>query len=161
MLRITGAVTFPGVDKFFFTDHTGNKAPYTEAQLRSSWAREFPHLLDVTLQTYICALTIALPGGVRTSSNVWFVDGALHPFSSKYLSQVHEAVEFLVENGMLPSSDIDPEETVSWVFSQKGIFDGYSDTPAARALSFFTRLFVREFRNDELSDLVWALAGIE
>jgi hypothetical protein len=50
---------------------------------------------------------------------------------------------------------------VRWVFSQKGIFDGYSNTPAARSLNYFTRLFVREFRNDELSDLVWALAGIE
>src|ERR1700730_17757392 len=37
----------------------------------------------------------------------------------------------------------------------------YSDTPGSRALNYFTRLFVSNFRNDELSDLVWALAGIE
>jgi hypothetical protein len=53
------------------------------------------------------------------------------------------------------------ETVVDWVFAQNGIFHGYSDTPASRALNYFTRLFVHQFRNDELSDLVWALAGIE
>ena len=33
------------------------------------------------------------------------------------------------------------------------MFDGYSNTPAARALNYFTRLFVALFRDDELGDL--------
>jgi len=40
-------------------------------------------------------------------------------------------------------------------------WNGVSNTSAARSLNYFTRLFTRELRNDELSDLVWALAGIE
>ena len=47
------------------------------------------------------------------------------------------------------------------MFKSNGIFNGYSDTPASRSLNFFTRLFSQEFYEDELSELVWAVAGIE
>jgi hypothetical protein len=74
---------------------------------------------------------------------------------------LHESVEFLVENGVQPREDIDPQLAIAWVFRQNGMVEGYSDTPAARALNYFTRLFVPQFRTDELSNVVWALAGIE
>lgn len=65
------------------------------------------------------------------------------------------------ERNACPEIDLELDTVIKWIFSQNGIFDGYSDTPASRALNYFTRLFVSSFRNDELSDLVWALAGIE
>ncbi|WP_426525200.1 hypothetical protein [Bradyrhizobium sp. McL0615] len=60
-----------------------------------------------------------------------------------------------------PEIDLEVNAVINWTFAQNGMFDGYSDTSASRALNYFTRLFVGEFRNDELSNLVWALAGIE
>ena len=65
------------------------------------------------------------------------------------------------EKTVFPAIDLELDTVIDWTFAQNGIFDGYSDTPASRALNYFTRLFVANFRNDELSDLVWALAGIE
>jgi hypothetical protein len=41
------------------------------------------------------------------------------------------------------------------------MFDGYSDTSTSRSLNFFTRLFAEDYSRDELSNLVWAVAGIE
>ncbi|MGF6311684.1 hypothetical protein ABIB82_002998, partial [Bradyrhizobium sp. i1.8.4] len=80
---------------------------------------------------------------------------------SCHLSAIHESVEFLREHSAFPTADLDVETAVRWTFSQNGMFNGYSDTPASRALNYFTRLFVDAYRNDELSDLVWAFAGIE
>jgi hypothetical protein len=104
---------------------------------------------------------IALPGTVRTTASVWVLNGKEHRFSSRYVSQINESVEYLIENGILPSSTIQPSDAIKWVFAQNGVLDGYSDTPASRSLNFFTRLFVRDYRSDESSDLIWALAGIE
>jgi hypothetical protein len=106
------------------------------------------------------ALCLAYPGALRCGANVWLMDGAVIDHSRCLVSMVPEAVDFLIGNNM-PAPMVDAEKAVRWVFSQNGMFDGYSDTPASRALNYFTRLFVEEFRNDELSDLVWALGGIE
>src|SRR5262249_24449457 len=112
-------------------------------------------------QTYICSLMIAFPGAVRPTDNIWLLDGRRYDFRSYYLSTINESIEYLRENGLRPIDKIEPDKVVRWVFSQSGIFDGYSNSPAARSLNYFTRLFDKEFHNDELSDLVWALAGIE
>jgi hypothetical protein len=161
LLRVEGSFDFPGPEKFPVTDPSGKIIPHSEDELRSIWISMAPDFLDLTIQTYLLSLMIAFSGAVQTIANVWLIDGKRHHFSSTYRSSVHESIEFLVENGVEPRVDIVPEKAVDWTFSKNGIFDGYSDTPAARSLNYFTRLFVREFRDDELSDLVWAVAGIE
>lgn len=161
ILRMEGDIEFPATEKLFFTDPGGKRIAHSEDYMRSFWRGDFPSFLDPTIQTYLCALMIALPGTVRVTANVWIVEGKRHPFSSRYVSQIHESVEYLIENGIAPSSALQPNDAIKWVFAQNGIFDGYSDTPASKGLNFFTRLFVRDYRNDELSELVWALAGIE
>jgi hypothetical protein len=104
---------------------------------------------------------IAFPGAARVVGSVWLLAGKTHHHSGYYVSTFHEAIEYLVENGFYPSTSLNPERVFRWACSQNGIFNGYSNTPASRAFNYFTRLFVSHFRNDELSDLVWALAGIE
>jgi hypothetical protein len=160
-LIFSGKVSFPGPEHFYITDHQGKNFPRTKDELHSIWLGTFPHAIDLAIQTYLCALMIVFPGAARVIANVWHTDGKLHHFKNYYHSSIHEAVEFLTENGLLPLDDLTPDHVIVWVFSQNGIFDGYSDTPASRCLNYFTRLYVRQFRGDELSDLVWALAGIE
>jgi hypothetical protein len=125
------------------------------------WVSMLPDFVDPKIQTYFCSLAIGLSGAVRPIANIWLLDGQRHHFNRHYLSSVGDSVDFLIENGLGPLDDIDQTDVTKWVFSQKGVFDGYSDTPAARSLNYFTRLFCKEFKNDELSDLIWALAGIE
>lgn len=161
IIEFSGSFEFPGTKKFFVTDHTGTVIPHSSEELRSFWRSWLPDHLDLTTQTYLCGLMIAFPGAARTTENVWFLNGQRHSFSRSYVSIIHESIEYLIENGMPVRTDIDPEKIAKWVFSQNGIFDGYSNTPAARSLNYFTRLFVEDFREDEIGDLVWALAGIE
>jgi hypothetical protein len=162
VLRVEGCFEFPGKEDFVITDgQTGHRVDYTEDQLHGIWASLLPNVLDLTIQTYLCSLTIAFPGAARVWGSIWLVDGHRHRHSSHHISTLHEGVGYLTENEFYPAKDIAPERVHSWVCAQNGMFDGYSDTPAGRALNYFTRLFVRNYRNDELSDLVWALAGIE
>jgi hypothetical protein len=107
------------------------------------------------------ALTFSFPGAAGLIGNIWTVGGKPHKYSKYYKSPVREAFQFLYENNFKPSAAIPPTEAVDWVFKSNGIFNGYSNTPASRSLNFFTRLFVEQERADELSDLVWAVAGIE
>lgn len=161
ILEFSGAFEFPGVDKFFVTDHSGAKVPYTEEELLSLWKSVLPDELELTIQSYICALMIAYSGAVRPTENIWILNGSLEKDDAYYVSQIHESVEFLREKTAFPRIDINADAAVHWIFKQNGIFAGYSDTAASRALNYFTRLFTSDFRNDELSDLIWALAGIE
>lgn len=116
--------------------------------------------MDIAVQTYLCALQISYPGALCCIANTWLADSEVVHDRPHLVSIVYDAVEFLVENGVTVVA-IDAMQTIKWVFAQNGIFDGYSNTPASRALSYFTRLFAPEYRNDELSDLVWALGGVE
>ena len=104
---------------------------------------------------------LAFPGAIRPAKNIWLVGQQISRFSRFYVSSIEAAVEYLIENEMSPKIFWDYERVVRWVFAQNGLFDGYSDTPASRALNYFTRLFVPAFREDEISNLAWALAGIE
>lgn len=161
VLEFSGNLKFPGQDKFFWTDQAGAKISRTMEQSISDWKSFLPGDLELTIQTYFCALAIAYQGAVRPTASVWIVDGSEIENGSVYLSEVHEAIEFFREHNALPEIEVDVQQVIKWTFAQNGMFDGYSDTPASRALNYFTRLFVCQFRNDELSDLVWALAGIE
>ncbi|MEH2546499.1 hypothetical protein V1283_003144 [Bradyrhizobium sp. AZCC 2262] len=161
VLEFTGLFEFPGEDRFFATDQKGAKVAQTTDRTISDWKDLLPHYLELTIQNYFCALSIAYQGAVRPIGNIWIVDGARYGVDRYYLSEIHESIEFLRENSAFPEIDVGINEVIKWTFAQNGIFDGYSDTPASRALNYFTRLFVSQFRNDELSDLIWALAGIE
>ncbi len=161
LLRFRGDFNFPGMDKFYLTDGDGKKRNDTSDELYSFWESAVPSLLDDHIQTFICALMLAFPGAAQTVANVWLADDKRHPFSSYYISSLHDSIEYLVQNNIKPRNDVDPDKVIKWVFSQNGVVDGISDTPAGRSFNYFTRLFVRKFRDDELSDLVWALAGIE
>ena len=53
--------------------------------------------LELTVQTYLCALMLAFPGAVRPTGNIWSADGVNYRNSTYYLSEIHEAIEFLRE----------------------------------------------------------------
>jgi hypothetical protein len=161
VLEFSGTFQFPGQDKFFATDHTGAKIARTEDQSVAEWKSFLPHDLELTIQSYFCALAIAYQGAMRPIGNVWILNGSKYKTDRYYLSEIHDSIEFLRRNNAFPEIALEPDKAIKWVFAQNGIFDGYSDTSASRALNYFTRLFVSEFRNDELSDLVSALAGVE
>jgi len=161
ILEFSAAFEFPGQDRFFLTDHTGAKVGRERERSILDWKSTLSHQLELTIQTYFCAVSIAYTGAVRPIQTVWIQDGSTYGTDRCYVSEAHEAIEFLREKNAFPEIDLELDAVINWTFAQNGIFDGYSDTPASRALNYFTRLFVSNFRNDELSDLVWALAGIE
>ncbi len=161
VLEFSATFEFPGQDKFFWTDQAGAKVVCTREQSIADWKSTLSLDLELTIQSYFCALAIAYQGAVRPTGNVWILDGSQYRTDRYYLSEIHESVEYLREMKAFPEIDVEVDRVIKWTFAQNGIFDGYSDTPASRALNYFTRMFVSEFRNDELSDLVWALAGVE
>jgi hypothetical protein len=161
MLEFSGSFKFPGSKKYSMKDHTGKVIPTPARELRSHWVSFLPIELDLTIQTYLLALTISFPGAMRPTDNVWWVGGKRHYYSKYYKSSTHEALEFLYEEKFKPREDIKPDDVIDWIFKSNGMFNGFSDTPASRSLNFLTRLFVEDYREDELSDLVWAVAGIE
>jgi hypothetical protein len=161
VLVFTGSFRFPGSEKFFFTDHEGKLVHQSEGTLESAWRDLLPSFLDTVIQTYLCALALAFRGAVTPTGCVWYVGGRIHHYSNHYVSAVPDGIEYVRKNDPTLISDVDCVTVVKWVFSQAGMFESYSNSPAAKALSYFTRLFTPEFRNDELSDTVWALAGIE
>jgi hypothetical protein len=152
---------FPGQDKFFLTDQTGARIARASERSIIDWKSTVSLQLELTIQSYFCALAIAYEGAVRPIQNVWIQDGSAYGTDRCYLSDIHHSIEFLREKNAFPEIDLELDNVINWTFAQNGIFDGYSDTPVSRALNYFARLFVSNFRNDELSDLVWALAGIE
>ena len=160
LLRFGGELPYPGVDGSELSNSDGSRVEVSPEDHLAIWKDVLQEELNVAIQTYICALTIAFPAALRCGANVWLIDGEPTFHEERLVSMASESVEFLVANGIEPGT-IDPENVIKWVFSQNGMLDGCSDTPASRALNYFTRLFVREFRNDELSDLVWALGGVE
>lgn len=158
LLHFLGEFEYPGDDKFDLTKSDGSKV--SPSVKLSFWNDILPERMNIAAQTYLCALQIAYPGALCCIGNVWLADATVVRHRRYLVSLVHEAIEFLVENGVtIPTTN--PQRTIRWVFAQNGMFDGYSNTPASRALNYFSRLFVSEYRNDELSDLVWALGGIE
>jgi hypothetical protein len=161
VLEFSATFEFPGQEKFFLTDQTGARIERTKEGLIKDWRSTLSLQLELTVQSYFCALTIAYEGAVRPVQNVWIQDGSAYRTDRCYLSDIHHSIEFLREKNAFPEIHLELDTVLNWTFAQNGIFDGYSDTPASRALNYFTRLFVSNFRNDELSDLVWALAGIE
>jgi hypothetical protein len=161
ILEFSATLKFPGQEKFFFTDHTGARIQQTREEAVAAWKSHLPLDLELPIQTYLCALMITYPGAARPIGNVWIVDDSTCLTDQYYVSQIHESIEYFREKATFPQIDIQIDQAVQWIFSQNGIFDGYSDTPASRSLNYFTRLFVSSFRSDELSDFVWALAGIE
>jgi hypothetical protein len=161
VLEFSATFEFPGQERFFWTDPTGARIARTREQSILDWKSTLSLTLELTIQSFFCALAIAYEGAVRPTQNVWIQDGSEYGTDRCYLSEIHESIEFLREKNAFPEIDIKLDTVINWTFAQNGIFDGYSDTPVSRALNYFTRLFVSNFRNDELSDLVWALAGIE
>jgi hypothetical protein len=161
LIEFSTSVEFPGRDRFYLTDPSGERIIQTEERAIAAWRSHLPHDLDLTIQSYFCALTIAYAGVVRPIGNCWVVDDAQDSTDRYHLSSIHDSVEFLRENSAIPAIDLKLDDVINWTFAQNGMIDGYSDTPASRSLNYFTRLFVHTFRNDELSDLIWALAGIE
>ncbi|MET2826606.1 hypothetical protein [Mesorhizobium shangrilense] len=152
---------FPGREKFKITRSDGHDESYTDKELVEFWASVIPSFLDLDIQTYFFALNFSFPGALHPVKSVWLVDEKLHHHSSSFHSMLEESIDYLVKNGFIPDLNLEPESMISWVFAQNGMLSGYSDTPASKALNYCTRLFVRSIRNDEISDLVWALAGIE
>ncbi|CDX26037.1 hypothetical protein MPLSOD_100324 [Mesorhizobium sp. SOD10] len=152
-------ISYPG-RKEFWTDETDDSRKYSDDEVEAFWRSVIPSFLDTDIQTYLMAVDLAFPGGLQTVGNAWKSDGITHHYSSWYLSMLGESIDFMVEQGFVPRT-LPPERVVQWVVAQNGIIDGYSDTTASRALNYFTRLYTRQFRNDEISDLVWAVAAIE
>jgi len=160
-VEFSGSFKFPGPKKFNLKDSKGQIIETPVAELRAVWRDFLPHFLDLTIQTYLLALTFSFPGAVEPVGSLWTVGGKQHRHSRYYTSPVREALGFLNEQNFRPGYAVTPSEAIDWVFKSNGIFDGYSNSPASRSLNFFTRLFVEQERVDELSDLVWAVAGIE
>ncbi|MFK4499332.1 hypothetical protein ABIF86_003623 [Bradyrhizobium japonicum] len=161
VIEFSGSFSFPGVKDFNFTDHTGKIIPTPASELRATWADFLPSELDVTIQTYLLALTIAFPGALRLSDNIWWLGRKKQTHSKFYKSAVQESLEFLYSEGFKPRENLTPTDVIDWIFKSNGIFNGLSDTPASRSLNFFNRLFSEQYSVDELSELVWAVAGIE
>jgi hypothetical protein len=159
IIKVEGTFKFPGAKKYEMSSSDGRK--FSVHEKRFYWKETLPSELTVAILTYFCGLMIAFPGAVRILESVWLLGGKLQSHKDRFVSSYQEGVGFLSENGFEARASEFPEQIIQWVWSQNGMFDGYSDTPYSRSLNYFTRLLNGSFRNDELSDLVWAVAGIE
>jgi len=144
LLRFSGDFPYPGPDGLPLKNSDGSFFDVTSEEHFAIWADVLQEEANTYVQTYIGALTIAYPAALRCGANIWLVDGEPMFHAERLVSTASESTEFLVQSG-LKLGEIDPERVIKWVFSQSGILDGYSDTPASRALNYFTRLFVRDF----------------
>ncbi|TBZ06564.1 hypothetical protein [Rhizobium leguminosarum] len=130
-------------------------------ELPRVWASSVPSFADNDIQTFLFALNIAFPGSINITNNIWLYGKKRHPYSSHYRSTIQDGVDFFAGHGFFPDVTLSPSTVVDAIYRQNGMLNGRSDTPLSRAVSYLTRLYVRDFRNDELSDLAWAVAGIE
>jgi hypothetical protein len=158
-IHLEGDFEYPGEDKLGINEEY--RETFTGTKAYEFWLDILPEVVDVSSQAYLCALMVAFPGAADVCGGAWFCDGVQQNHKSHYKAAIRDAVDFLVENGIEPRSGMDPKRVADWVFAQNGMLTGYSDTPASRALNYFTYLFAEGRFNDLFSDLVWALAGIE
>lgn len=134
---------------------------FSEIDAWRHWNRFLPDDLDVDIKTFLLSICIASGGSVYPREARWTVGGQKVDHKTESINPVADAVEFLAENGLRMQSSLAVATTHRWVCRRNGIFHGYSDDAASRALNLFTRLFTNVHREDELGNLVWALAGIE
>lgn len=131
VLEVSATFQFPGQERFFLVDLTGAKIAQTREQSIAHWRSSVSHQLELTIQSYFCALAIAYEGAIRPVRNVWVQDGSTFSTDRCYLSQIHDSIEFLREKNAFPEIDLELNTVINWTFAQNGIFDGYSDTPAS------------------------------
>ncbi len=90
ILEFSATFEFSGQDKFFLTDHTGAKIVQERERLILDWKSSLRHQLELTIQTYFCALSIAYAGAVQPIQSVWIQDGSTFGTDRCYLSEVAE-----------------------------------------------------------------------
>jgi len=152
---------FPGSKAITATYPDGSEYTMTLSEKRALWSRELtPSRLQLCANTYLLALEFAFPS-VSFGDQQSRVGRTVLRGGKALFSMLPESLNFLREQNVHPLTDLTPDQTWKWISAQNGVFSGYSDTPASRAFGYFTRLYNTAFRNDELSDLVWALASIE
>jgi hypothetical protein len=60
LLEFSTTLEFPGRDRFCPIDMTGDRIVQTEEEAVALWRSHLPHDLDLTIQSYFCALAIAM-----------------------------------------------------------------------------------------------------
>lgn len=156
-LKISGHCSYCAADIGLKDSDDG---AYSHREFERWRKHELPIALYADIQTFLCGISIACPTATHVVKSLWSINDEPTDRNLHLYSLVSEAADFLESNGV-PLIDVETSEAVRWTQQQNGMLKGYSDTPASKSLSFFTRLFVESWRNDELSDLVWAVAGIE
>ena len=126
LLEFSATFEFPGQERFFAADHAGARIARTREQSIADWRSYLSHDLELTIQSFFCALAIAYEGAVRPTQNVWIQDGSEYGTDRSYFSVIHESIEFLREKNAFPRIEIKLDTVINWTFAQNGIFDGYA-----------------------------------
>jgi hypothetical protein len=124
LLEFSATFEFPGQERFFAADHAGARIARTREQSIADWKSYLSHDLELTIQSFFCALAIAYEGAVRPTQNVWIQDGSEYGTDRSYFSVIHESIEFLREKNAFPRIEIKLDTVINWTFAQNGIFDG-------------------------------------
>ncbi|MGQ3283126.1 hypothetical protein [Bosea sp. (in: a-proteobacteria)] len=138
-----------------------NFSGMTKGEIRYNAVYIYTEEIISLIETVIFASHFAYPGALKPVQIISFYRSKLLKRSEARKSEIADAISFFDDNGISLQSSLDFEDAVIWVLSKNGMVHGVSDTPVSKSLNYFTRLFVHSFRDDELSDLVWSLAGVE
>ena len=86
ILEFSATLEFPGEDKFFLTDQTGERIARGRERSVLDWKSTVSLQLELTIQSYFCALAIAYEGVVRPIQNIWIRMGPhMGPIDAIYL----------------------------------------------------------------------------
>lgn len=167
LLQFTATLAFPGAAEMPLTHSPlpeigpPHVTYFSDDQAWNHWNRFLPDTLSLTIQTFLMSVCITYAGAVRSGDVRWTVNGHKTEHAHQTVDPIGEAMEYLSENNLEPSDALSLDVVHRWVCSKNGIFDGYGDSPSSKSLNLFTRLFSEDHREDEMTNLIWALAGIE
>ncbi|MFC6487671.1 hypothetical protein [Nitratireductor sp. GCM10026969] len=155
------SLQFPGAKAITARSSDGLESPKSPSEKRHLWSKHIaPRSLKLCVNTYLLSLEFSYPS-ISFGASEYRAGRTLLFHDKTLFSTLAESLKYLQGNNIDPVVDLTPDTVWKWMSTKNGVFSGFSDTPASRSLSYFTRLYNTSFRNDELSDLVWALASIE
>jgi len=88
LLRFMGDFSYAGIEKHEITEPGRSRVTLDADQHLAYWRSVLPYEIDVAIQTYMCALTIAYPGALLCVANTWLVDGKLIDYERCLVSLV-------------------------------------------------------------------------
>jgi hypothetical protein len=151
------SATYPG-DDIAKSNIQGDIEGYS---LEGIWFDVFRSYVEAEFFAVQIACHLAYPASASDGKAICEINSILSVVSGQY-SPLTSAYEYLLAEGRLEQPRISLLKTWSWLARRNGFrIGGVADTPAAKALSYFTHIFEEQFRSTRFTGVVWSCAGLE